>query len=101
MTSFGSRSAKELSRTAKGVLKAMHRENPAVKIWKQLREQLQGALCSCRWRKAADVDYSFAPLLILLLYVLGGVALLACVVVFLVALLKGLQETLPTWGGSP
>ena len=98
VTSFGSRSARELSRTAKGALKAMHKESLPAKLGKQLQKQLQSAVCSCKWRKMDDVDFSFAPLLIILLYVLGGVTLLAAVVVFMVALLQGFQETLPTWG---
>lgn len=99
VTSFGARTARELSHSVKNIIRNMHSENTVAKLARQSRAVLAGALCSCQCRPEG-LNYSFAPLMIAIFYVLGIAALVVSIVVFMIALLRGLEESLPTLGES-
>jgi len=97
VVSMGARAARDLSQSVKRRVREMHRETPQQRWARKAAKRARR--CCHHWRQArSSADFSWAPLLIISMYVLGMLAGAAGVVLFTAALVQGFADSLPSLG---
>jgi hypothetical protein len=97
--SMGSRAARDLSHGVKRCVRGMHTESVTSKWARRAMHRLRRGFRAARDARDA-ADYSWAPCVIVSMYVIGLATGVAGVILFTAALVKGLADTLPSLGAS-
>mmetsp|Transcript_18787 Transcript_18787/g.52341 ORF Transcript_18787/g.52341 Transcript_18787/m.52341 type:complete len:703 (+) Transcript_18787:453-2561(+) len=99
VTSFGARTAREVAHSVKASVKTMRKKKASkAETLQSVKQKLRQTCCICQGIRER-LDYSaFAPLVIVSLYAIGAASAVSGIIVILVALLRGFQESLSTLG---